>query len=89
MPTEIVAQNGAVLKQTTKIALQGCNKVQSVRLSRAQLLKRALATCRKQHKHSKAKRRAAKSRPVAATQPRRRRARQARPLTGRTSASSA
>ena len=56
MPTEIVAQNGAVIKQTTKIALQGCHKVQSVRLSRAQLLKRALAACRKQHKHSKGKR---------------------------------
>ena len=26
MPTEIVAQNGAVLKQTTKIALQGCKR---------------------------------------------------------------
>ena len=27
MPTEIVAQNGAVIKQTTKIALQGCKNV--------------------------------------------------------------
>ena len=55
MPTEIVGQNGAVIKQTTKIALQGCKKVDASRpLSRAQLLKRALAACRKQHKHSKA-----------------------------------
>ena len=54
MPTEIVAQNGALLEQTTKIALQGCRKVQSVRLSRAQLLERALASCRKQHRHSRA-----------------------------------
>ena len=59
MPTEIVGQNGAVLKQTTKIALQGCKKVKVSRpLSRAQLLKRALAACRKQHNHSKAGRQA-------------------------------
>ncbi len=59
MPTEIVAQNGAVLKQTTKILLQGCTKVKSAKpknLSRAQLLNRAVAACRKQHKHAKAKR---------------------------------
>ncbi len=57
MPTEIVAQNGAVIKQNTKIALQGCKKVETSKpLSRAHLLKRALAVCRKQHKHSKAKR---------------------------------
>ena len=57
MPTEIVGQNGAVLKQTTKIALQDCRKVKAAKpLSRAQLLKRALAACRKQHKHSKARR---------------------------------
>jgi hypothetical protein len=59
MPTEIVAQNGVVLKQTTKIALQGCKKVKASQpLSRAQLLKRALAACRKQHKPSKASRKA-------------------------------
>ncbi len=59
MPTEIVGQNGAVLKQTTKIALQGCKKVKAARpLSRAQLLERALAACRRQHKHSKVRRQA-------------------------------
>ena len=57
MPTEIVAQNGAVLKQTTKIALQGCKKVTSSRpLSRAQLLKRALAKCRKTYRHARSRR---------------------------------
>jgi hypothetical protein len=57
MPTEIVAQSGAVIRQNTKIALQGCRKVKASRpLSRTQLLKRALASCRKQHKHAKAKR---------------------------------
>ncbi len=58
MPTEIVGQNGAVLKQTTKIALQGC-KVKSSKLkklTRAQLLKRALAACRKRRRHARAKR---------------------------------
>ena len=43
MPTEIVGQNGAVINQTTKIALQGCKTVKSSRpkkLTRAQLLER-------------------------------------------------
>jgi hypothetical protein len=57
MPTEIVGQTGAVLKQSTKVALQGCKKVKTAGpLSRAQLLKRALAACRNRYKHSKAKR---------------------------------
>jgi hypothetical protein len=59
MPTEIVAQNGAVIEQTTKIALQGCKTVKDSgpkKLTRAQLLKRALAACRKQHKRSGASR---------------------------------
>ena len=58
MPTEIVAQNGALLKQTTKIALQGC-KVKSSKpkkLTRAQMLALALKACRKAHKHSHARR---------------------------------
>jgi hypothetical protein len=59
MPTEIVGQNGAVLEQTTKIGLQGCKKVKAAKpLSRTQLLKRALAACRKEHKHSRATRQA-------------------------------
>ena len=59
MPTEIVGQNGAVVKQTTKIALQGCKKVKASKpLSRTQLCKPALAACRKQHKRSKARRQA-------------------------------
>jgi hypothetical protein len=59
MPTEIVAQNGAVIKQTTKVALQGCKTVKDSgpkKLTRAQLLKRALAACRKQHEHARARR---------------------------------
>jgi hypothetical protein len=57
MPTEIVAQNGAILKQTTKIALQGCRKVKAARpLTRAQLLEKALAACRREHRHSQSAR---------------------------------
>jgi len=59
MPTEIVAQNGALINQTTKIAIQGCQGVQGVKktkLTRAQLLANALKACRHKHKHSKAKR---------------------------------
>ena len=47
---------------------QGCKKVKAAGpLSRAQLLKRALATCRKQHSHSKAKRQACERRGANAT----------------------
>lgn len=48
MPTEIVGQNGAMIKQTTKIKLTGCPKAPT----KAQLLARALKTCRRdKHKH--------------------------------------
>jgi hypothetical protein len=59
MPTEIVAQNGAVIRQNTKIALQGCNRVGAVRphrLTRKQRLRRALAACRHHHNGSRARR---------------------------------
>jgi hypothetical protein len=57
--------NGVVLKQTTKIALQGCKTVKSTgpkKLTRAQLLIRALTACRKQRRHAKAKRAACEKR---------------------------
>jgi hypothetical protein len=55
MPTEITGQNGAVIKQETKIGLTGCVKGAKVhKLTRAQKLKKALKACRK--KHNKAKR---------------------------------
>jgi hypothetical protein len=59
MPTEITAHNGAVIKQATKIAVQGCAAVKSSRakkLTRAQLLALALKTCHKKFKHNKHKR---------------------------------
>ncbi len=52
MPTEITGQNGAVIKQTTKLALTGCPKQKP--LSRAQKLAAALKACKK--KRSKQKR---------------------------------
>ena len=51
MPTEFTAQNGAVLRQSTKIAVSGCKA-----LTPHQRLLKALRACRE--KHGKAKRRA-------------------------------
>jgi uncharacterized repeat protein (TIGR01451 family) len=48
LPMTITGQNGAVINQTTKIAISGCKRVSS----RAQKLKQALAACRK-HKSKK------------------------------------
>ncbi len=60
MPTTITGQNGVVIKQTTKVAVQGCEKtVKSSgpkKLSRAQKLKVALKECAKKQEHSPAKR---------------------------------
>ena len=47
MPTAITAQNGAVLKQSTKITATGCPKVKA--LTRTQKLAKALKACRKKH----------------------------------------
>ncbi len=52
MPTEFVAQDGAVIHQSTKIGATGCAKKKS--LTRAQKLAAALRLCRQDH--SKAKR---------------------------------
>jgi hypothetical protein len=54
MPTEITAQNGAVIKQETKIGLTGCKPVHKA--TRAELLGKALKKCRKQFSHKKKKR---------------------------------
>ena len=45
MPTEITGQNGAVIRQSTKVALIGCPKVKA--LTRAQKLAAALRACKK------------------------------------------
>lgn len=58
MPTVLTGQNGAVIKQNTKIAVEGCRKVQAIKTkaSRVQLLAKAIKACRKQHERSRAKR---------------------------------
>jgi deoxycytidylate deaminase len=57
MPTEITSQNGTVINQNTNIAVTGCNGVlpaKTVKLTRAQLLAKALKTCRKdKHKRKR------------------------------------
>jgi hypothetical protein len=55
LPTVITAQNGNVITQNTKLTVTGCPKAKA-KLSRAQLLAKALASCKKQFKHSKKKR---------------------------------
>ncbi|HEY2766646.1 MAG TPA: hypothetical protein VGI76_00205, partial [Solirubrobacteraceae bacterium] len=45
MPTEFTAQNGIVLKQSTKIAVSGCKKP----LTRAQKLAKAMKACHRKH----------------------------------------
>jgi hypothetical protein len=59
MPTTLVGQNGTLIKQNTKIAVQGCAAVKSSRakkLTRTQQLALALKHCRKTFKHNKHKR---------------------------------
>jgi uncharacterized repeat protein (TIGR01451 family) len=48
LPTTITAQDGAIIKQTTKATVTGCAKVKS--LTRAQKLTKALRACHKQPK---------------------------------------
>jgi len=56
MPTEITAQNGTVIHQNTAITPDGCGAVQSFKVTRAQLLVKALAACRHKYKHKPHKR---------------------------------
>jgi hypothetical protein len=54
MPTEIVAQNGALIKQTTNIAVKGCSGVLPFKMTRAQKLAKALKAChKKKNKHKR------------------------------------
>jgi hypothetical protein len=59
IPTRLTGQNGTLVNETDKIAVQGCAAVKASRtrkLARAQKLGRALKSCRKHDKHSRAKR---------------------------------
>jgi hypothetical protein len=51
MPTELIAQNGAVIHQNTKIAVAGCK---AKALSKAQKLAAALKACKKKSKGKRA-----------------------------------
>jgi hypothetical protein len=46
MPSEFLAQNGALIKQKTPISVSGCK---AKKITRAQKLKKALKACHKQH----------------------------------------
>jgi hypothetical protein len=55
MPTEITGQNGALVTQTTHVKVTGCGGVLGfkAKLTRAQLLAKALKVCRKKYKANK------------------------------------
>ena len=56
MPTEITGQNGAVINQSTNIAVTGCAGVKdskAVKLTRAQLLAKALKACKRYKKKAR------------------------------------
>jgi hypothetical protein len=53
LPNEFVAQNGAVIHQSTPIVVAGCAKVKVKVLTRAQKLAKALKACRKDHNKGK------------------------------------
>jgi hypothetical protein len=46
MPTEFTAQNGAVFRQSTKIAVSGCGKG---KITNRERLAKALKACHKKH----------------------------------------
>jgi hypothetical protein len=55
----MTSQAGTLLKQDTKIAILGCGAVKPFKadkLTRAQKLKKALASCRKRFRHAKPRR---------------------------------
>jgi hypothetical protein len=52
MPTRLVGQNGAVIEQTTNVAVTGCKVAKSP--TRAQKLERILKLCKKEKKREKA-----------------------------------
>jgi hypothetical protein len=54
IPTSITGQNGAVVSQSTKVAVTGCAKVKAKALTRAQKLARALKACKKKAKNKRA-----------------------------------
>jgi hypothetical protein len=55
-PTTITGQNAAIITQKTHVTITGCKAVKSYKATRAQLLAKALAACRKKYKHHHNKR---------------------------------
>jgi hypothetical protein len=53
LPTELTAQNGAFISQTTKVVVSGCKGVAAFKDTKAQLLAKALKACKKDKKKSK------------------------------------
>jgi hypothetical protein len=53
MPTVITAQDGAVMEPTTRIQTTGCSGVEAYKVTKAQLLAKALKACKKDKKKSK------------------------------------
>jgi hypothetical protein len=56
VPTEVTGQNGAFISQNTPVTLVGCSGVKSnkvTKLTKAQLLAKALKACKKDKKKSK------------------------------------
>ncbi len=79
VPTTLSGQNGAVIKQSTKVSVSGCGAVRAAKakkLSRAQRLKRALASCRKRFRHAKARRQSCEGKARRQFGPKRRKAKQ-------------
>jgi hypothetical protein len=59
IPTQLTGQNGTLVNETVKVAVQGCAAVKpskTKKLSRTQQLARALETCRRIHARSRAER---------------------------------
>ncbi len=59
IPTSITSQSAVHIEQQTKVSVEGCAQVgaqKSKKLTRSQKLKRALASCKRRFKHSKARR---------------------------------
>ena len=59
IPMVLAGQNGAQLEQKIPVSVQGCHQVKgqkAKKLTRAQKLKKALASCRRRFRHNKGRR---------------------------------
>ncbi len=56
IPTEITAQNGAFISETTNVAITGCSGVKPFKITKAEELAKALKACRTKYKAKSKKR---------------------------------